>query len=580
MHGEKLVPPTSPEQSTEQSKETKWSILEELAPNFKKFGRLVFDKIGARSVESEEHGRQENAPVVWEKNQQEEVKEVEEERQAEVERLREQAKQIAAQKTQEEKTIGEELVKGMDWYRENKTKQIQQERIQELVERDFVRKILTVETLEDKIADGDPRVSKHVEPYGEKEIPVYTLQGLPFAMLTHTVEYKSSLGDFSLKGARTAQKVVQDPSFWARPLSEVVQDESYGTAKPDTVGNTISMSYTNSETNIDSAFSVKSGEPLLTYGFSVGAGSIIDIFSGDGETSNVVDSHTKLNKSDIDAVAQLEKHSSRLYNEVHTHRYTDEGEAIRPSYIVAQDGVITDTMLQHADFFGIPIVDIITAPYKEESRIKVEKLLESFSESDSYSTIHYIVQEINTTPYHVGEVQLWNTIGNGSQEVSCDTSKRIRPNESKLFDLARIEAMKLVDEFAPQVLEKAIRQCKKATQEGVEFSIELPDYLQKLDFAFYDAHSGIQHGKTYHYYNTRYPYGPDSIDICIVDNEGNQRTIEVLDGENYDNANLSPEERQRANSSHFKKLKPLVLEYLHVIEENKQKLNQTHRDEL
>ncbi|MBP5633308.1 hypothetical protein J6X13_00005, partial [Candidatus Saccharibacteria bacterium] len=230
---------------------------------------------------------------------------------------------------------------------------LRNQRAQELLERDLNERLTKIDQLEEEALGGNPDVEKSTRSYNGNEIPVYTLHGFPIKMLTHTVDYRR-LNDSGEIGTETYKDVMRDPSIWTerRDISE--QTEGFGTREGNARGNTISVSYTNSERNFKSRFT---GE--LVYGFcQVEADSVLSVTNGDGSTSNMEgDAETSIsNPDELDMLEGAE--GTNNYNEILLRRYSENGMPKRPDYIVAENGQITETMLRHAEYFGIPIINI------------------------------------------------------------------------------------------------------------------------------------------------------------------------------------------------------------------------------
>ncbi len=130
-------------------------------------------------------------------------------------------------------------------------------------------------------------------------------------------------------------------------------------------------------------------------------------------------------------------------------------------------------MLRHAKFFGVPIIDIRTAPYEAKMRKRTMAALESVNEKTSYEEIMdainiFEMDEYSKTYFDI----LWGPIGDGSLEAHRRRTKRkcqrmdaeIRKLGEKFLSFEKIEVGKRID-FIGGILADAIIECKKATSE-------------------------------------------------------------------------------------------------------------------
>ena len=188
----------------------------------RKFGRAALDALNIRLGFSEKRRNREAMSVAiggidaeQESRRLEELKQ-EEDKKAEL------AKQEADRIKAEEEALQEDmekLVSGTKNYREDF---FRAQRLQEIVERDLNSRLLSVETLEEEVLSENPGVSKRSIPYEDTEIPVYDLKGLPFSMLSTTIDFKHVPGSL---GHQTSRAVMANPAIWNQRLDEAMKTE-------------------------------------------------------------------------------------------------------------------------------------------------------------------------------------------------------------------------------------------------------------------------------------------------------------------------------------------------------------------
>ncbi len=257
--------------------------------------------------------------------------------------------------------LKKDMIKARDEIERIKRQQAEKERIQEIIERDFNSVLTTEEWLEELVEEGDEKIEKHSVSYEGEEITVFDLNGLPFYMLVHDLNFR-----FEPKHPNhwLSQKNIQEPSHWSKSIEEAKQSSKWGSS--DGEGNTLSTSFLSPMT----AEHVLKRENSLVYGFShVDAGTIKAIFDYDGATGNMKN-EISLNPIQIDAVKDRVKNDQKkdVYDEIQLGRYSEAGEPKKPDYIVVKDGKITDITLKHAAFWHIPIININTKEYDKEEK--------------------------------------------------------------------------------------------------------------------------------------------------------------------------------------------------------------------
>ncbi|MBQ1528081.1 hypothetical protein IIZ77_00330, partial [Candidatus Saccharibacteria bacterium] len=362
----------------------------------RKAGRKVMDSLGIYSRVSEKMRDREMMGEVLrtyraEKEQRRlEVMRREEER----EKARETRKREAAEWEEglARKALESDMSKARKVFETQRQERFEGQRVQEMLERELNERLTTVDGLEEAVLVEEEGVSKRSVEFEGSEIPVYDLIGKPFEMISHAVDYRYanwSLGNANI-GNRTAQDLLEHPENWNKRREEVEKEAGYGTRSEDAKGDVISASYVNSEKNLETRVSKFGNYYTLCYGFErVPADSLLYMTNGDGGTSNTGGkSETLLRRSDARAIESLEAMGGVPgYNEVVLRRYGENGEALEPSYIIAENGHITEEAKRHAKYFGVPIVNIELAPYEAKLNEQAREAVESVSRDSSYEEI-------------------------------------------------------------------------------------------------------------------------------------------------------------------------------------------------
>ena len=341
---------------------------------FTKTVRLIADKLGIKTKRNEERREREAMHIALSEYYEEEAarrKAIEEKEKAEaLERERWNAGYEAEKARREKEALERDMTTARDVFDYNKHGRFKKQRIQEVVERDLNSHLLTVDVLEMEAISENPEVQKRIVPFEDTDIQVYDLKGLPFSLLSTTIDYRSANKPGEI-GTETFRRILDDPSVWSERRDEAEKTSGFGTRNSDARGDTISTSYWNSERNINSHVYGN-----LIYGFeNVRADSIISVSNGDGGTSNMA-GNAETTLLSPDAIKQLEgADGTNIYNEVLLRRYTDNGIPKKPDYIIVENGRITEESLCHAAYFGIPIVNIERSIYAEKQRKKAKNYL-------------------------------------------------------------------------------------------------------------------------------------------------------------------------------------------------------------
>ena len=557
----------------------------------RKIGRLALDRLGIHFDRSETRRKREAMAVaVREYDKEREQEELERQRcleEQEAKYKRQEAERKAAEASRKKVAFERDFVSGMDTYRRQKQKRFQKQRVQEQIEQDLNRRLLTVDGLEDEILAENPEVEKTTQTYEGTEVPIYTLKGIPFSMISHDVEYRSiDSSNPDHIGAQTSKRLVEDPSIWAQSESEATQDSGFGTREGSARGNVISTSYINSESNLDSRVSNTSGHADLCYGFShIDSGELLYTSQSDGGTPNVIDKNTEtlLDETDLRVIDALEGASSRAgYNEFLIRRYSETGEAHRPDYIIAENGKITESMLRHAAFFGIPIVNIDRAAYTERMEARVVETLNSVNEDSTYEEISAAIDKVKTTSKYNNKMEVETSIGRGRNRQRFEYRYREHDKyfqsdeiDKKMIDLGKLEIEKRID-FIASELQKATEACRQATREGRKYHFS-SDSIEQIFRCDIMDNQNNKHYTTVGEFSGlgTLPVNPNVISFDFR-MKGSTRTIntEIVDGERRTVTRDNKEDVEGSDSSYYNKIYPLIMDYMVAVRENSEALEQ------
>lgn len=543
--------------------------------------RLVMDKLGIKTRGSEERRNREAMHVALVEYREEELareKAWEEKQRVEAAQRKEQEARRAAQEEAERiQREQEELERGMvavrDMAEQSKRNRFEKQRTQEIVEQDLNARLLRVENLEAEVFAGNPEVSKREITYEDSEIPVYDLKGLPFAILSHTVDYRNVDKPLDEIGQKTYREVMENPGVWVERQDKAEEAGGFGTRNENARGDTISTSFRDSEKNIDSYVP---GE--LVYGFEqVQADSVISISNGDGGTSNMAGrSETSLNNPNaLDQITGV--NGTTNYNEVLLRRYSENGVPKRPDYIIA-NGTISETALKHAKFFNIPIINIDRAAYEEKIERRGEELLASISEKDSYLELNQKLEELLSMAKYKNRYRSFDSIGRKNDIPTLPYGATAL--EKRLFEVSKLEQQKRLD-FIKNALESYISEIEQATKENK--SAPEPAQIKNLDITISDVGRQLRSTEDSDIHdNFRSVAGNcNDIEISFTMRDGS-RTLktDIYDGENVfeldqaiESGRVSTEDLKQADSSFYNQFEPLVRRYFEMYREN-QRINE------
>lgn len=544
-------------------------------PNaFTKTTRLIADKLGIRTKRSEERREREAIHTALNEYHEEEAARIkaaeERERIEALERERRNAEYEAEKARIEKEFLERDMATARDVFDYNKSDRFKTQRIQEMVERDLNSRLLTVDNLEMEAISENPEIQKRIVPFEDAEIPVYDLKGLPFSLLSTTIDYRSANEPGEI-GTETYRRILDDPSIWTERRDKAEKASGFGTKHADARGDTISASYWNSERNMDSHVH---GD--LIYGFeSVRADSIIRVINGDGGTSNMAGGAETI-LSDPDIIKQLESAGgTNNYNEVSLRRYTENGIPKKPDYIIVENGRITEESLRHAKYFGIPIVNIERSVYEEKAEKKGEELLASISENDTYEEMDEKIAELLSMSRYKSAYRTLEGIGR-----NFDIPRQINPTPlgKRCLEISQMEQLKRLD-FIKNVLEEAIQNIESATEKGLTAEQNLPGF-DFFDISIIDVQNQLWRTEYSDERDSFYdaPGNCNSININfrLKDSSRNVNT-RVYDGERIykaeealANGNKTKEDIENADSSFYNTLEPVVLKYFEAIRKNRQ----------
>lgn len=550
-------------------------------PSFlKQATRLVMDKLGIKIPGSEERRNREAMHVALveyheekllrEKEWEENIK-IEEAQKREREAIKEAQNRIKKaqeeeQKAQEEqKALERDIQGGMMLYRKEKLRILKAQRIQEIVEKDLNSRLLKVEDLEAETFFDNPEIQKHKMIFEGSEIPVYDLKGLPFTLLSHTVDYRNANNPLSEIGQNTYREVMKNPGVWIERKDKAMEASGYGTRNKDARGDTICASFWDSKTNINSYVYGK-----LIYGFEqVSADSIIDIFTEDGGTKNIYGKKdtTLSNPNVLNKISR--QHADSDYNEVLLRRYSENGIPKSPDYIIT-DGTVSEIALKHANFFNIPIININKTIYEEKMKARGEELLNSINEKNTYLELNQKLEELLSMREFRKKFGFLSKIGpNIIPTLSCNADEL----EKRLFEVSKLEQQKRL-EFIEDLLENYTSEIEQATRENK--LAPRPNQVKDLSIQVFDARQQISSYED----ADKYEDGQSVVNFIKIflklENGFQDLETIIYDGKNYFNREgtirndqIKPEELGQEESSFYHKFEPLVRRYFEAYRKNR-----------
>lgn len=547
---------------------------------FKQATRFVMDKLGIKTSGSEERRNREAMHVALIEYHEEELlrqKEWEEKQKIEVAQQKEQEARKAAQERiekaqREQEELEREMRTARDIAEQNKRNRFEKQRIQEIIEQDLNSRLLKVEDLETEAFSNNPEIQKHEMVFEGSEIPVYDLKGLPFAILSHTVDYRNVDNPLDEIGQNTYREVMKNPGVWNERQDKAMEASGFGTRNENARGDTISTSFRDSEKNIDSYVR---GE--LIYGFEqVSADSIISISNGDGGTSNMA-GRSETNLSDPNILDQITGvNGTSIYNEVLLRRYSENGVPKSPDYIIT-NGTVSETALKHAKFFNIPIINIDRAAYEKKIEKHGEELLDSINGKNDYLELNQKLEELLSMSKYKNRYRSLDSIG---RKFDIPTlSYGATALEERLFEVSKLEQQKRLN-FIEGVLENYISEIEQATREN-KLAPE-PDQIKNLNIVVSDVGRQLRSTENSDIHDSfRSVAGNcNNIEISFTMKD-RSRTLKtnIYDGENIfeldqaiKSGRVNTEDLKQTDSSFYHQFEPLIRRYFEAYREN-QKIN-------
>lgn len=549
--------------------------IEAKPTNAKKVARWLADKFRLKTKRGEEQREREAVWVALEEyraEQQAHEREVADyQRQRALEQAQAEAKHKAYLERREKETLARQMSQARDLFDYRKHSEIQQQRVQELVERDLNSRLLTVDNLEEEALSENSEVQKRFVEFEGSEIPVYDLEGLPFAMLSTTIDYRNANKPGEI-GTETYKEVMANPAIWLERQDEAERADGFGTRNEHARGNAISTSYRNSERNLKSYVP---GE--LTYGFGhVDAGSVFAVVNGDAGSNNVISKSGSL-IAGLDAIDRLEgAGGTKYYNEVVLRRYSETGEPKRPDYIVARNGQISEAALRHAKFFNIPIVNIEESVYEDKAEKKGMELIDSIKENDTYPEIDRKMAELSSMSKYKYLVKNLDIIGRARDVPELSNYfPQATPLEERCFRIAQLEQQKRL-EFIEGSLEDAVKKMESGEAPTSPRGKVGLGQFDVFDVSIQDVQHQLSRSELTDTEDKFYGVGNCNwVDIRFR-LKGSSRIVEtrIYDGERVYGAEEAAKygvydtpstPGAKADSSYYDKLEPIVLKYFEAV---------------
>ena len=302
---------------------------------------------------------------------------------------------------------------------------------------------------------------------------------------------------------------------------------------------------------------------------------MLSVTNGDGSTSNMEgDAETSIsNPDELDMLEGAE--GTNNYNEILLRRYSENGMPKRPDYIVAENGQITETMLRHAEYFGIPIINIDKDAYAQKTIERGGRILDSLSETDSYEEINDKLADLKSISFYKQYYKDIERFGHGQDALPEENPGSL---EARCLEVAKLELEKRI-EFIADKLRNCVAEMRAATARG-ERASECPQGLKTFEVLFKDIPNDRRMSTVTGYGATQEQYPGSCSQIKIkMELEGSSRTINtsITDGEHPYDADsalrthrLRQEDLDNADSSYFNQLSPLVEEYFAALRENRE----------
>ena len=429
-------------------------------------------------------------------------------------------------------------------------KDIRVQRVQEMIERDLNSRLMTADEMYE--SEG---AEKRTVLYGDKEVTVIDMSGAPYRMLVTAIDYKTL--DHQI-GYGVAKRLMADPSLWDENREIAEKERNFGGGYVDSRADTICTSYINSEANASSSVPGK-----VVYGFDhIKPDSVVIASATDAGSTQSAGSHKpSIRLHQANFVSNLEKGNTRGgYNEITLRRYDESGEPLRPSYIVAQDGDISEDALRHASFWGIPIINIKTRAYREKAREKGKTIIESIDDNIGYIELEKKLGELSSYSEFSGYNDGYDRVGLCSLDR---ISGGMGEDERRLMT---IELSKTI-EYLKELLEDMTQKINSDTEKGVVTSCSASDYgLTGLSVELYDEHGNCHSERGIFKKYAGADFRRLEVDMRHKELPLRGRSLLIYDGERPQSNDVVPD--PSADSSIYDELEPIVIKYFDACRRN------------
>lgn len=224
-------------------------------------------------------------------------------------------------------------------------------REQERVERAINGTFLSMEELGAIIDDGAEESTKRTIDYRGKEIEIVNTGNIPFRFLKHSIQYS---------GARN-HPLMDNPSLW---------DKNEQETKLKNYSNMLSLEYCDSIER--RKIEADDRDNTIAYGFLHLPARSLSTISETGQMLHKKRRNIDLPYNMVYKSEELPNYLTQQYfQELQVFRYNEEnGEPImRPDFIIAPTGGITEDTLEQAAYFDVPVFEIppheVTSPKTE-----------------------------------------------------------------------------------------------------------------------------------------------------------------------------------------------------------------------
>ena len=303
--------------------------------------------------------------------------------------------------------------------------------------------LLTLDQIKEEVKSGSSGIEEISSlRYGDKVIPVYRINDYPFHILSTRIDFKfDPYGAGAMRGSKTAEALLADPSIWTRKLSEVAKSSNFIPTTSSKTGDKSSLANTICTTMWNYDHRAEAGQWIseLIYGFShVDPDSILIVENGDAGSVGYIDpDKNNLDpariKEGVKSISEaLKDPNTRSENEITLSRYDDDGIPKKPDYIIASESKgITTTVLQHAAYHEVPIITI--NPYAHYQKRLVEHI-ESISNTTDYLKFRDEVLKLGDQLHIVQEI--------GSDEIADHNNPKPAFLERECAHISEIELEK------------------------------------------------------------------------------------------------------------------------------------------